>query len=332
MQTRYVNPDSTAGGDGTTDALTGANRAYVSWSVWEAARQGVLTEIEECICETGGTADSTNVAFDGWTTTAAFYIDIKTSAGHRHAGIYDTAKYRHTGTNTISEEYTRFTGIQFVTPAVAYQPSLSYPATGVHYVASCIFKGPGSDPGGGSYGAIFGEGADRHLTNCLFYDYIGGSNGRAFYGGSAGSTCYNCTFVDCTAGIDWQWAGGGICKNNLFQNVASPLTGTFAAGTDYNACTTSTLAGANANYTQTGGPGGHDRVSQTFTLVNEASDDFHLAVSDAGARDFGEDLSGTFTDDIDGQTRSGTWDIGADFSPDPPPPTIFTGMVPTLRM
>ena len=42
--------------------------------------------------------------------------------------------------------------------------------------------------------------------------------------------------------------------------------------------------------------------------------DFHLHSSDTTAKDAGTDLSGTFTDDIDGDTRSGTWDIGADES------------------
>ena len=50
MQTRYINTASTAGGDGTTNATSGANRAYASFAEWEAARQASLTEVEEVIC------------------------------------------------------------------------------------------------------------------------------------------------------------------------------------------------------------------------------------------------------------------------------------------
>jgi hypothetical protein len=58
------------------------------------------------------------------------------------------------------------------------------------------------------------------------------------------------------------------------------------------------------------------RINQTFTFVASGSDDYHLAGSDAGALDFGADLSAdgvfAFDDDIDFDTRSGTWDIGFD--------------------
>jgi hypothetical protein len=69
-------------------------------------------------------------------------------------------------------------------------------------------------------------------------------------------------------------------------------------------------------YTVQGGGNTHDRVDQTFTFLNEAGDDFHLAATDAGARDFGVSLAGdanlAFQTDIDGEQRRITWDIGAD--------------------
>ena len=64
---------------------------------------------------------------------------------------------------------------------------------------------------------------------------------------------------------------------------------------------------------------GSNRISQTFSFVNESGDDFHLTSSDTGARNWGTDLSSDtylpFSVDIDGQTRptgANTWDIGAD--------------------
>jgi len=55
------------------------------------------------------------------------------------------------------------------------------------------------------------------------------------------------------------------------------------------------------------------------TFVNEAGDDFHLDSTDTAARGSGKNLSGIFTTDIDGDTRS-AWDIGADeyVSAEPP--------------
>ena len=54
-------------------------------------------------------------------------------------------------------------------------------------------------------------------------------------------------------------------------------------------------------------------INSTPTFVNLTTHDLHLSASDTVAKDQGEDLSGEyFSDDIDGVTRTGTWDIGAD--------------------
>jgi hypothetical protein len=43
VPTRYVNVASTSGGDGTTNATAGANRAYASLSEWEDQRDADIT-------------------------------------------------------------------------------------------------------------------------------------------------------------------------------------------------------------------------------------------------------------------------------------------------
>ncbi|MHC4101605.1 MAG: hypothetical protein ACYS15_08190 [Planctomycetota bacterium] len=50
--------------------------------------------------------------------------------------------------------------------------------------------------------------------------------------------------------------------------------------------------------------------------------DFHLEPVGHKAVNNGLDLSGSFADDIDGEMRSGSWDIGADEIP--PTPTLLT--------
>lgn len=54
----------------------------------------------------------------------------------------------------------------------------------------------------------------------------------------------------------------------------------------------------------------------TPTYVDSANDDFHLASNDTVCINNGTDLSGdanyAFDDDIDFQTRTGSWDIGMD--------------------
>jgi hypothetical protein len=62
-----------------------------------------------------------------------------------------------------------------------------------------------------------------------------------------------------------------------------------------------------------GGANTHDRVIQVFLFRDVLSGDFHLTGLDLGARDQGTIPPGEiFNLDIDGQTRTEPWDIGAD--------------------
>jgi hypothetical protein len=117
----YVDVDVVGGaGDGSSLA-----NAYSSLSVAEAAEQGDISVgtgsdeyvILECH-NTGGSADTTKLTINGWTTAAANYILIRANSSYRHAGIWDDAKYRYEQTNVtyaleIVEDYVRFEGVQF---------------------------------------------------------------------------------------------------------------------------------------------------------------------------------------------------------------------------
>jgi hypothetical protein len=77
---------------------------------------------------------------------------------------------------------------------------------------------------------------------------------------------------------------------------------------------TGTSGHSNNASDDTSAGGTNARTNQTFSFVDAANDDFHLLSTDTGAKDHGltDPGSGLFSDDIDGQARSGTWDIGAD--------------------
>ncbi|MEA2006752.1 MAG: choice-of-anchor Q domain-containing protein, partial [Patescibacteria group bacterium] len=67
-----------------------------------------------------------------------------------------------------------------------------------------------------------------------------------------------------------------------------------------------TAPGANSIHGDT------DSKTPDFVSTTSGSEDFHLQ-STSDAINVGTDLSGTFTDDIDGDTRPiDAWDIGAD--------------------
>ena len=75
---------------------------------------------------------------------------------------------------------------------------------------------------------------------------------------------------------------------------------------------------ASADATATLGTGSNNRINQTFSFVDAAMKDFHLAATDTGALTYGTDLSADpnypFSTDIDGEARphGASWDIGFD--------------------
>ena len=120
---RYCDPNAAAAGDGTTNALSGGNCAYVSLNAWEAATQQDLTDAggdtARVVCssdDAGSThvADTTGVTIDGWTTGASNYITIE--AASSHGGKWNDNVYRLSLSNStaisISEDFIRFIGIQ----------------------------------------------------------------------------------------------------------------------------------------------------------------------------------------------------------------------------
>jgi hypothetical protein len=122
---RYVDPNALTGGDGTTNGLTGATRAYSSLSSWEAAQQQDLTDgggdTARVVCssdDAGSThaEDTTLFAIDGWTTGVSNYITIE--AASPHLSVWDDTIYRlwcNGGGGTaisVYENYTRIIGIQ----------------------------------------------------------------------------------------------------------------------------------------------------------------------------------------------------------------------------
>jgi len=304
------------------DPDNGAGTDYTSLSAWEAGEQKDLVTADEiavakCRC-TGGSADTSYVDIDGWTTDETHYIKIWTdpSENYRHDGKWNTSKYRLDGTTawnlfTIDEAYVKAEGIQVGLSSSNNRRGINIGpnASGKIDVSYCIVKASVTLNSYG-YGIRVGapSGSIVRIWNNLVYDIVNSDgDGTGISSGSYEAYVYNNTVIDC--GEYGIFCGG---SNSVVKNCLCKGNGTdFAAwgddwstNSDYNASSDGTAPGANS------------RTNQTFTFVDEANDNFHLASNDAGAKDYGTDLSSdpnlAFSDDIDGETRSGTWDIGAD--------------------
>jgi hypothetical protein len=346
--TIYTVKSSTGDTPQAAPALTavGVYRAYTSLFNWEAQNENdtLNDTVENFDTSTdlvtnntvmmaacyGDGADTSSVTIDGWTTGASNYIQIYTpflksevGASQRHDGKWDTSAYRleYSGwAITVSEEYVRIDGLQIRVPVDTYDSVgiYYYSANGTSYyeVSNSIIRGPGSGTedwrlGLNSYNT--GSGVFK-IWNNLVYDWAGTGTlvvGIAPDDPDFTNYIYNNTVVDCLDGID-IYSGTVIAKNNL---VYSSNVGNDNYDGSFNAASTNNLSGPDTG-TNNDAPGSNPRNDTDVTFVNEAGDDFHLSSSDAGAKDYGTDLSAdpdlVFYTDIDMAARSAPWDIGAD--------------------
>jgi hypothetical protein len=147
------------------------------------------------------------------------------------------------------------------------------------------------------------------------------------------------------------------CTNAYLYNcIFSTLNGTaarlFSGTADFKNC--AVLAGSGTGFLQSGGTiaptncistdttaddfggsGNQANVTEASMAFTDATNtDFHIATGST-LKDQGTDLSGdadyAFSDDIDGQTRTGTWDVGADEGASAAAPSTATFQTTTGR-
>ena len=310
--TRYVNTNSTTGGDGTTNDIVGANRAYVSLLEWEAAEQAVLTEPITVVCSGG--LDSSVISLSGWTTSAANFILI-TTTDDRHAGVFDENKYYLDVGDTaldsllVNEEFVRIIGLQFKrqvkTPSAGTYGTISVSGVGAGdiRIEDNIFLSTAPESTTSARAIEFDDSSPNYtVKNNIFYDF-GGTNDLTISGIGSGASIdiYNNTFINCLTAISSH--SGYVIVNNIFQDCGTDITGSVNAGNNYNLTDNVSIPGANSV------------ANSTLTFKDKVADNFALAASDTDAVGSGigpsADAKVPLTG-ILGVARSGaTTDIGA---------------------
>jgi len=337
MAQYYVNTTCTAGGDGTTASESGATRAYESLATFESERDGTPGEnvFVDCSQGTSGGADTTVVVFTGW-TLSTYYIEVRanTNSGdpggdQSHNGVWNTGVYElypsaSAATKVVSLQNAgefRFTNLQIgMTHSGTYVTGniliYDYSTNNVDFTVNrCLFTKADTGTGNRITAILSGfYSGTKIVKNSLFYDFISGAqtgltaighdstdgtyhvanntfhNCEDCFNSQTGDECYNNIFEDFDTSGGYDLNGGATNQNNV-TDVASGSSGLSAVGGDNNV------------------------FSSSLTFVDKANDDFHLVVGDTDAIGAAQDLSATspysFSDDIDGDTRS-SWDSGFD--------------------
>jgi hypothetical protein len=313
-----------SGGDYTSlEACMNANEQDLTGDGW------FTVEIDG---DWSGGADTSPVTIHNYTTTSSDYINIYTKVGDaRHDGKRYGSKstaYKLEPSSGrgiyVQAEYVTIKGLQIQASTTSWQCHCIeiYQYKNNQTIINNIFKGSTGDGSAAIY-HIQPRGTN-YIYNNLAYNFTGSY--PAFYAtgsgaeGDSGVSIYFYNNTGYNIGNSSE-AGGGmiagisadstlVVKNNLAMNFANPCysdltridTGSNNASSD----------GTADDSPLTSGVVDKTSYSDYFVSVSSGSEDFHLKSTATDFIGAGADLSTTFNDDIDGVTRSGTWDIGAD--------------------
>lgn len=307
----------------------GGGADYTSLFAYEDAIDGTAygageTATVNC---SGTTADTTAVTFAGWDADVTVYVN-----GDAHTGIYDTGHYRIevAGNPVLNIDVTniKLTSLQITnTATVNYRSGIdiNYEAINID-ITKCILVGNISYLGYGINSDFIGTIGTIRIWNNILYNWARGGILANVYHITAGTfVIYNNTIFNC-AGFGFSDRNNDTdvatyLKNNLIQGCTDDYEMVHGAGVTF-------VTADNISSDTTSPNNEWDSINVVFVNETVGSENLHLDSTDAsGAKDGGTDLSTdsdgkcSFSDDIDGVTRTGTWDIGADeyVSGAPPP-------------
>lgn len=309
----WVDPDASGAGDGSS-----RGDAYTAGATWESTEEtNLVTDLDQHTCHafssSGGNDDGFSIS--GWTTDATYFITFQVDTGDRHSGVWDDSKYvinesaDASGGVIIADDFTRLIGVQLdntysgsSTSRMLYWDEA---AVGCH-VAYCICRNSGG--GTGTTEAFSCYGAADASDPCFIYNNIAyDNNTAAFYisGENDGANLYNNTSFDNGTGYQGGYADIDDFQNNCEWNCTTP----YSLNTPGNATHNAYSSGSDP------GSSGVDISSEVAgdLFLDYASDDVRLKVGSA-LIGVGTDNPGTglYLDDIESETRTSTWDIGAD--------------------
>lgn len=301
---KYWDPDSAAGGDGTTTATAGANRAYHDYPELEAAEAtDIDTDGDIFQARRSGTATDT-VPIDtltGWTTGASNYLQIMSNDGTRKKLVNSTNNIRIL---QVVEDYVRVEGFDFEqNQSASFRECIRFSAPGGLTSEMIVDNVRCSGAGTSKVGFNCDDGIVK-LSNCA-----------AFGNGSHGFSC-----ITAASGLE-TYGRYCVAYNNASRgfNATASATADFIncysggnSSDDYDADTTTTNC---ASSDTTGDTGLQNIAASTsagayFTNLTAGSEDFHIDADNSALEDAGTDVPSVSLD-AEGNTRHATTpDIG----------------------
>jgi hypothetical protein len=312
-----------------TDETYTIERAYNTLQAWEddrlpdgtGGRGGDLVgdgRREVGVCYNDGPFTD-RLVISGSTTDAAHYMKLTVAEGQRHNGIADSGARIDAGGGwgglnaiDVEDEYTRVEWLEIkdIYDAGDAIYFANTPSAANSVVSGIYVHGFWQN----SNAAVRVDTTDVTVRNCFI---TGGTTYAVRVEASASATIENCTL--------WGYSGGGHGVHTAAGDVAVKNTISVDHGTldfyiETAGSATISYFGYNMYSTYGGGfepstyQGGNQLppANLDHLFVSRSTGDLHLKPKWHRAGNTGLDLSGEFSDDIDGETRADAWDMGAD--------------------
>jgi hypothetical protein len=297
---------------------------YTNLSTWESAQQGDLVALDrrsilKCWNDWGGDGLAISTIIADWTTGPANNVIIEAAPGEGHGGVVDAGvrMYRDSGASPLNVRigYVSLLDLQFsVTGAASDFANI----IGTNNLANdltverCICVSKPTSAAASAQGInVNSVGGVTTLRNNLVISNapsaLSSHRGINLYVAGKSIVENNTVVGDWIEGIRYQEDGSGPYNSEINNNVAFG-----AINTDFSRATPGGIAVEQNNASGDTSAAGTDFVHNVIEgdFVNYAGGDYTPATS--GKLDgAGANLSGTFTDDITGYTRSVPWEIGA---------------------
>ena len=312
-QNSFVNTGSTAGGNGTENVKTGANRAYpsrASWNTSEATNLVTDGDIHILYCDgDGGTDDTTKLTMSAWTTGASNYITVTSGNSYRLRGVNDWSKlfimnedyYREDG---LVVEHLSASGNTSTNDSVLLVDAAGGSSSDIRFSNIHILGGPRE--------GIVHTGGVGYYDNILIEDCLGNYGFFSTYNSSApnGTVLRHATVVNSGSveAIGCQNANYLTAKNCYAHDNGS-TNGGYGSNvqTNYVTCAASDATGSSAAL---------DNVAFStvnFENVTAGSEDLHIKSGsnlNGGGTDISADTNWVSTD-LDEVAWAATPSVGA---------------------
>lgn len=333
-KTSYINTSCANDGNGTSASCAGSPGGAGAWNscanmvTGEVAANADLVSMNGILTvnASGTTAETAACTINGFTTDSTHYLKL---VGNFTGGVWSTSYYRFdstfsSGAIIVHDQHVEIWNVQ-----------VNNAGTG-----SGNYYGIKDDQGAGGlslkvFNSLFRGSTGTDFTGCIFfrpdvanavgvfvnnicYGYTGAQaigyqlDGSGYNDGETiiayNNTCHGSPICFATHG------GGSSDAQYLKNNAAQSCTTCY--GLDAASSHTTSTTATNLSEDTTSPESGLRSKVMTFVSETGGSEDLHITSGDTVAKDAGTNLSGdaqyAFSTDIDGATRTGTWDIGAD--------------------